>query len=133
MKALVPAAGRSYDVATYVATGVLMKFATVRDLKNRTSEMLRHAAAGRDVLITSHGRPVAILHGMKQEDLEDWVLSHDPALRESIEAADREYLKKGGVPVEEVIQALKNRLRGRKASIRWPKPRLNTPRRPSKI
>ena len=41
-----------------------MTFATVRDLKNRTSEMLRKAGRGKDVLITNHGRPVAVLHGL---------------------------------------------------------------------
>ena len=49
-----------------------MKFATVRNLKNQTSEMLRLAAKGTDVLITSHGKPVAMLHGLGEEDVEDF-------------------------------------------------------------
>ena len=112
MKPLDSRAAAPHDVATYVATGGGMKFATVRDLKNRTSELLRRAAAGTDVLITSHRRPVAILHGMKQEDLEDWVWAHDPALRASIEEADRDYRKHGGIPLDQVIRELKERSGG---------------------
>lgn len=79
-----------------------MKFATVRDLKNRTSEMLRLAGSGKNVLITRHGRPVAVLHGLGEEDIEDWVLGHHPGLRASIEEADREYRKKGGISLAEM-------------------------------
>ncbi|MBI2932483.1 MAG: type II toxin-antitoxin system Phd/YefM family antitoxin [Planctomycetes bacterium] len=88
-----------------------MKFATVRDLKNKTSEMLRLAAKGKDVLVTSHGRPVAVLRGMSEEDLEDYILANHPALRASIEAADREYRKKGGIPLEEVIRRLEAKVK----------------------
>ena len=86
-----------------------MTFATVRDLKNRTSEMLRKAGKGKDVLITNHGRPVAVLHGLGEEDLEDWILSHHPGLRRSIEEASRHYTRHGGIPLEEVIRRLKEK------------------------
>ena len=85
----------------------IIKFATVRNLKNQTSEMLRLAANGTDVLITSHGKPVAVLHGLGEEDLEDFVLSRHPGVRKSIEDAEREYRKKGGVPLPEVVKRLK--------------------------
>lgn len=88
-----------------------MKFATVRDLKNRTSEMIRRAA-GADVVITSHGRPVAILHGLKEEDLEDWVLANHPALRASYEEAERELRGGRGIPLEQVIRELKLKIGG---------------------
>lgn len=111
MKALDSRIFGPHNVATYVATEAPMKFATVRDLKNRTSELLRRAA-GTDVVITSHGRPVAILHGLKEEDLEDWVLAHDPELRASIEEADRAFRRGGGIPLGRVIRELKVRIGG---------------------
>ena len=40
-----------------------MKTASVRELKNQTSALLRHSAV-EDVVITSRGRPVARLVGM---------------------------------------------------------------------
>ena len=45
-----------------------MKFASVRELKNQTSALLRRAAT-EDVLITSRGRPVARLVGLRDGDL----------------------------------------------------------------
>jgi prevent-host-death family protein len=45
-----------------------MKAASVRELKNRTSALLRQAAR-EDVLITSRGRPVACLMGLTERDL----------------------------------------------------------------
>ena len=45
-----------------------MKSVTVRELKNKTSEILRRAAR-EDVIITSRGRPVACLVGVTEEDV----------------------------------------------------------------
>lgn len=89
-----------------------MKFATVRALKNQTSAMLRLAAGGKDVLITSHGKPIAVLHGLAEEDLEDYVISHHPGIRKSLDDAERAWRKKGGVPLREFMKRLKKE-RGR--------------------
>src|SRR5258708_182662 len=45
-----------------------MKSASVRELKNQTSELLRQAAK-EDVIITSRGRPVAWLVGLQTGDV----------------------------------------------------------------
>jgi len=95
-----------------------MKFATVWNLKNQTSEMLRLAAKGTDVLITSHGKPVAMLHGLGEEDVEDFVLSRHHGLRKSIEDAEREYRKRGGVPLAEVMRRLKEKRRSGRGKVR---------------
>jgi len=95
-----------------------MKFATVRQLKNETSAMLRLAARGKDVLVTSRGRPVAVLHGLDEEDLEDYVLGRHPGLRASIDDAAREYEQMGGVPLAEFIRRKRNRSGGRRATLR---------------
>ena len=95
-----------------------MKFATVRNLKNQTSAMLRLAAQATDVLITSHGKPVAVLYGLGEEDLEDYVLSRHEGLRQSIEDADRDYQKRGGIPLVEALKQLKNGRKGRRANAR---------------
>lgn len=86
-----------------------MKFASVRTLKNQTSEMLREAAKGKDVLITSHGKPVALLHGLSESDLEDLSFSQDPGLRKSIESAWRHFLKGGGISAPEMLKRIKER------------------------
>jgi prevent-host-death family protein len=53
----------------HVATDAAMKTAQVRDLKNKTSELLRQAAT-EDVIITSRGKPVARLIGIRPEGVD---------------------------------------------------------------
>lgn len=93
-----------------------MRFANVRELKNKTSELLRVTAQGKDVLITSHGKPVAVLHGITEDDLDDYVLTHHPALKSSLDQAYREYKSKGGLTAGEVLGRLgmAKKRRGRK-------------------
>lgn len=43
----------------------------VRDLKNHLSEYLRRAQAGEDIVVTSHGRPVARLSAVAEPPVED--------------------------------------------------------------
>lgn len=95
-----------------------MKFATVRVLKNQTSEMLRTAAQGKDVVITSHGRPVAVLRGLSEDEIEDYVLSRHPALRKSIEDAWRHYQKHGGFSADEVLKHLQKKRGKRRGPLR---------------
>jgi prevent-host-death family protein len=45
-----------------------MKTAQVRELKNKTSELLRLAAT-EEIIITSRGKPVACLVGIRPEDI----------------------------------------------------------------
>lgn len=45
-----------------------MRFVNVRELKSKTSEILR-AAAGEEIVITNHGKPVALVTGIDAEDL----------------------------------------------------------------
>ena len=46
-----------------------MRFINVRELKSKTSEILR-AAAGEDIIVTSHGKPVAVVAGIDGRDFE---------------------------------------------------------------
>ncbi|MCX6559696.1 MAG: type II toxin-antitoxin system prevent-host-death family antitoxin [Candidatus Aminicenantes bacterium] len=46
-----------------------MRFVNVRELKSKTSEILR-AAAGEDIVVTNHGKPVAVVTGIDAGDLE---------------------------------------------------------------
>jgi len=62
------------------AATVPVKSASVRELKNQTSELLRQAAK-QDVIITSRGRPVACLVGLLPGDVsvKRQVRGHDHA------------------------------------------------------
>ncbi|BFU93796.1 MAG: hypothetical protein NTNFB02_05180 [Nitrospira sp.] len=63
-----------------------MKFTNVRELKAKTSAMLRTVERGNTVLVTTHGRPTAMLVPVTEEDIEDALLAYSPTLRRKIEA-----------------------------------------------
>lgn len=48
----------------------MAKFATVRDLKNQTTALLREAEKGEAVIVTRRGKPVATLKPFEQKDIE---------------------------------------------------------------
>jgi prevent-host-death family protein len=62
----------------------LVKFANVRELKTKTSEMLRTVERGNTVLVTTHGRPTAMLVPVTEDDIEDALLAYSPTLRKKI-------------------------------------------------
>lgn len=62
-----------------------MKFTNVRELKAKTSEMLRTVERGNTVLVTTHGRPTAMLVPVTEGDIEDALLAYSPTLRKKIE------------------------------------------------
>lgn len=82
------------------------KFATVRELKNQTTGLIREAEKGRPVVVTRRGKPVATLKPFESEDLKQVdkyptsafdalrkkILAKYPKLaRESRELAHREF------------------------------------------
>lgn len=62
-----------------------MKFANVRELKTKTSELLRTVERGNTILVTTHGRPTAMLVPVTEDDIEDALLAYSPKLRKKIE------------------------------------------------
>jgi len=62
-----------------------MKFTNVRELKAKTSEMLRTVERGHTMLVTTHGRPTAMLVPVTEDNIEDALLAYSPTLRKKIE------------------------------------------------
>ena len=85
-----------------------MKFANVRELKNKTSEILRKAEK-EAVIITSKGKPRAIVTAISEEDFEDYLLEHSPELFDVLEEAREEYVAGGGITLEEYLSKRKKR------------------------
>jgi prevent-host-death family protein len=77
-----------------------MKFANVRELKNKTSEILR-AAEKEAVIITSKGKPRAIVTSITEEDFEDYILDKSAGLEDMLAEAQAEYRSKGGITLED--------------------------------
>ena len=76
-------------MATIVVTNRLlwanMLFVTVRNLHDRTAEILRQAEEDAPVFVTRYGRPIAVIRSLAQEDLEDLTMLTDPELRKGLE------------------------------------------------
>jgi prevent-host-death family protein len=83
-----------------------MKFANVRELKNKTSEILRKAEK-ETVIITSRGKPKAMVTAISEEDFEDYLIERTPELIDALEEAAKEYARKGGITLENYISGRK--------------------------
>ena len=82
-----------------------MKIASVKDVKDNLSRYLKNAEKG-DVIITKNGRPTAVLHHLGEDELEDYLLEHDPRFRQKIERRWKDYLKNGGRSLEQLLKEL---------------------------
>jgi len=80
-----------------------MRFANVRELKNKTSEILR-LAGKEEVVVTSRGKPTAIIKGVSEEDFEDYLLENNPKFLAALEKAKEEYTRFGGISIEEYLK-----------------------------
>lgn len=48
-----------------------MKFISVRDLRGKSAEVWKHLPQEREVVVTSNGRPIAILSAVNESNLEE--------------------------------------------------------------
>jgi prevent-host-death family protein len=85
-----------------------MRFANVRELKNKTSEVLR-LAEKEEVVVTSKGKPKAIITGISEEDFEDYLLENNSKFLAALEKAREEYLKLGGGEIDEYLKKRKSK------------------------
>jgi prevent-host-death family protein len=91
-----------------------MRYAGVKELKQKTMDLLKEAEKG-DIIITAYGKPAAVLHHVDEEGLADYLVEHDPEFRSKIEEAYAEYLSVGGIEASELARKLEKR-RARKAA-----------------
>ena len=64
-----------------------MPFVNVRDLHNHTTEILRQAEGDVPIFVTRYGKPIAVIRGLAQEDLEDLTMLTDLKLSKGLEEA----------------------------------------------
>ncbi len=64
-----------------------MPFVNVRDLHDRTAEILRRVKEGDPVVVTRYGKPIAVIRDLAEEDLEGLAMVLDPKLRKGLEDA----------------------------------------------
>ena len=63
-----------------------MRVTSITELSNQTSKLLKHAQR-EDVIVTSRGKPIALISRLSDNDLEDYALVHDPELKARLEAS----------------------------------------------
>lgn len=85
-----------------------MRFAGIKELKHKTMDILKQSKKS-DIIITAHGKPMAVLHHVTEEDLHDYVIENDPAFKSRIEEAAAEYAVSGGISVDAMIKKLEKR------------------------
>lgn len=90
-----------------------MRLAGVKELKQQTMQLL-HETVKRDIIITAHGKPMAVLHHLTEKGLSDYLIEHDPAFKRKIEAAYADYLTHGGISSDAMLIKLKRKRAARK-------------------
>ena len=74
-----------------------MKITSVADMKAHFSAYIEKYKDG-PVIVTKHGRPVAVLVSMLEDDeLERFILAHTPRFRRLLDAAEERIQQTGGV------------------------------------
>jgi antitoxin (DNA-binding transcriptional repressor) of toxin-antitoxin stability system len=73
-----------------------MKFISVRDLRGKSAEVWKKLPGEREIIITSNGRPIAILAAVNESNLEDSLSAFRQARAvEAVAAIQRRSLEQG--------------------------------------
>ena len=94
----------------------MMKVAPLYEVKNNLSEYVKQTVQG-PIVITKNGKPcAALVHLEAGQDMESFLLSHNPRFLHLLDEAHRKTQEKGGTPLSDLMDALKkpSRQRGQK-------------------
>lgn len=76
-----------------------MKIASLKEVKDHLSEYVSRTEDG-DIVITRNGKPAAVLHHLAEDDLEEYLIEHDPRFKKKIEARWASFVRgEGGIPM----------------------------------
>jgi len=62
-------------------------FVNIKQLHDRTSEILRRVMEGNSIFVTRYGKPVAVIRDLPEEELEGLVMFSHPSFRTGLEEA----------------------------------------------
>ena len=83
-----------------------MKIAPLHEVKNRLSELVKQTESG-PVVITKNGRPcAALVHLAEDEDMESFMLSHNPRFLRLLDRAAERTKRQGGTRLSELGKVL---------------------------
>ena len=87
-----------------------MLFVNTRELRLKTSEVLKKTDKGEQVLITYRGKPRAVLQRITEDDLEDYILMNHPRFSAKIKQAYKESLSGETTTLNELMTKTKEKL-----------------------
>lgn len=90
-----------------------MKVVPLNEVKNRLSAYLE-LSKREDIVVTKNGRAAAVLHGVTDDDLEDYLFESDPRFIARIEFLRRQYQREGGTKIGDVRKELGLPIRSRR-------------------
>ena len=64
---------------------------SIKELHDETSAVIRRTQKQGPIIVTRHGKPVAIIQPLTEEDLEDFVIVHHPKFRAGLQEALEDY------------------------------------------
>jgi prevent-host-death family protein len=82
-----------------------MRVVPLNEVKNRLS-MYLELSRREDIVVTKNGRAAAVLHGITDEDLEDYLFESDPRFIVRIESLRKQYRREGGTELAVVAKEL---------------------------
>jgi antitoxin (DNA-binding transcriptional repressor) of toxin-antitoxin stability system len=94
-----------------------MKFISVRALRGKSAEVWKDLPSEREVVVTSNGRPIAILSAVNESNLEDSLSAIRQArAAEAVMSLQRRSVERGtdGITMEEIDAEIKAVRRKRK-------------------
>jgi len=80
-----------------------MKFVSVRELKNKTSQILHYIENGNNVIVTLRSKPYAVLHHLSEDEIEDYIILNHPEFKKKFKSAYQEYLNGNTVDIDQLI------------------------------
>jgi prevent-host-death family protein len=87
-----------------------MKFISVRDLRGKSAEVWKNLPAEREVVVTSNGRPIAVLSAVNESNLEESLSAIRQArAAEAVMSLQRRSVKQGtdGITMEEIDREIR--------------------------
>ena len=88
----------------------IMKFLSVRDLRSKSAQIWKELPGEREMVVTSNGRPIAILAAITEENLEESLVAFRQARAvETVAFLQRRSVeqKTDGISMEEINKEIK--------------------------
>jgi len=89
-------------------------FVNVRDLHDRTAEILREVKNGNPIFVTRYGKPIAVIRDLAEDDLEGLVMLSDPKLRQGLDEARADVAARRVSDLDDLIAETKAELQAKR-------------------